>query len=194
MPIILGADKSGKSLLAGMLNCSPSMDPKSLFTNLCCYSLFKEFDLKLLDSLHSKFDSSEKFIWLIRHPLESSCSMNKEGITHKEALSYWVDINTVIWYFLQSVPCSNKMCVRFEELLLKDSKIKLIFDFSGIIFNEQYLKYGDFDQFFFKDPTFLKGVRDGEKVNGYEHDGDLQQHWNKIKNNKIVIQFGYTRR
>lgn len=193
MPIILGADKSGKSLLAGMLNCSPDVDHESLFTALCRYRLFEKFGTELLDNLHSEFNSDEKFIWLIRNPLESSCSIHKAGISHEEALSYWVDVNTIIWYFLHSVPEERKMCVRFEELLLNDSKIRSIFDFSGIIFNEQYLRYGDFDQFSFSDPTFLKGVRDGEKVDFYKHGEELCRHWNEVKNKKIVMQFGYTR-
>lgn len=194
MSIILGADKSGKSLIGGMLNCSPNVDHLLIFTTLCHYRLFEKWGLELLDNLHAEFDPDEKFIWLIRNPLESSCSMYKTGIPYKEALSYWADVNTVLWYFLQSVPQERKMIVQFENLLLSDSVVKSVFDFSDIEFNEQYFRYGDFDQFIFHDPTFLKGFRDGEKVDFYEHCIDLSLHWDKIKNNKIIMQFGYTRR
>lgn len=188
--MILGADKSGQSLLAGMLNCSPDVEHKSLFTDLC---KFKGFELDLLDKLNDAFEADEKFIWLIRNPLESSCSMSQTGISPEEALSYWVDVNIVIWYFLHSIPEERKFCVRFEELLLNDSIVESVFDFSGIIFDKQYLRYGDFDQFLISDPTFRGGFRDGEKVDFYEHSEELQRHWDKLKNKEIVMQFGYTR-
>lgn len=193
MPIILGADKAGKSLLAGILNCSPYLEYESLLTDKLSYRSFSKFGLKILDMLHAEWKPTQKFIWVIRDPLESSCSMNKEGINYKEALSYWVDINTIIWYFLYSVPRERKMRIWFEELLLNDSAVKSSFDFAGIIFNKQYFKYGDFDQPPVEDPTFSKGIRDGEKVNFYEHNKEVCDHWDNVKDKKIVIQFGYTR-
>lgn len=193
MPIILGADKSGKSLLAGILNCSPQICYESLLISSLDYSQYKKFGLSLLDRLYDQFSHDEKFIWIIRNPLESCCSMNNVGISHQKALSYWEDINTIIWYFLNSVPQNRKINIKFEEMLLKNSIIKSVFDFSSIIFKDQYLKYGDFDQFVFNDPVFLKGDIDGEKVNFYEHKEDLCTKWNKIKNKKIIMKLGYTK-
>lgn len=192
MPI-LGADKSGRSLLAAMLNCSPDVDVQTLCIPQLSHNAFREQELQLLDALHASHSLDQKFIWIIRNPLESSCSMKKSGIPQPEALQYWADINTIIWYFLQSVPKNRQMMVHFESLLLNDSLIRNVFDFFGIIFHEQYLYYGDFDQFSFDDFSFQKGARDGEKVNFYSHDEESKSSWNKIKNKEVIMQFGYTR-
>lgn len=194
MPLILGADRCGKSLVAAMLNCSKHIQFENLLTDLLSYESFKKQQLKLLDELHDQ-DTNQKYIWLIRHPLESSCSMSENlGVSTQKAMSYWVDINTIIWYFLQSIPQERKIQCRFEQILLTTSSIEKIFKFSNLEFNKQYLYYGDFVQGKCDDRYFNKGHREGEKVNFYTHAHKDILQWNSFKNQEIVIQFGYTRR
>lgn len=193
MPLILGVDRSGRSLLGAILNCSPGINAGDLCTNKLSYTAFKQEGLRLLDILHAEYSrSNQKFIWLLRHPLESSCSMYRLGISHLDGLSYWFDVNTIIWYFLHSVPQSRKMLIHFESLLLNDSLLKAIFEFCDVVYNKQYLRYGDFDQFNFDHPIFKRGIRHGEMVNFYDHSEKICSQWCRMKNKKIIMQFGYT--
>ncbi len=167
MNCIIGTNFSGISLLAGIANCSKEV---SLENDICLhpitYDELQTRGLKMLNHLYSLLSVYSKFIWIVRHPLVTAIKHHKkEQISLEQSFKYWVDVNTILWYFINSLLPEKCIKVKFEDILLEQKKsVKKFFDFIEVPFSPKYLHYGDFPQPSFEGNTFKKGVIDIEQV------------------------------
>jgi hypothetical protein len=207
---ILSTIRSGASLLAGILNCHPNIECGSFDFEYCIKNLqipspaseqiqlinispecYFQYNLRILDALHI-LKNSGQFIWLTRHPLISTASaMNCQKINSEFALPYWYDVNTCFWYLYHSLPRNSIINIKYEDILLRHSVIKRVFDFVGVEYNDQYIRYGDFDQPLIGCPIFDSGRINRERIDHYPK--KIVGDWPKYNNTKLIKELKYNR-
>ncbi len=216
--VLLGTEKSGFMLLAGILNSSPDI-------KICCKSSYRDFFvsgsnakstdthipllihlinlqynvyinlkdtlLERLNIFHDNFPHT-KYIWLIRDPASSVMSCSEyNNIETDKALTYWYEYNIIIWYYMYTIPNQCKFIIKYEDLLTKKKLIQRLYEFIDIPYNKQYLHYGDFDQPIISDKTFQRGVIDMDKIGSHKIPSYLQQIWKKYYKSDIINLLGY---
>lgn len=208
---ILSSIRSGISLLSGIINCLPNVKIASLDFELCldqmkiedtsesiqlinitpgCY--FK-YGLRILDGLYFLKKENARFIWLIRHPLISMTSATITNQINVElALSYWGNVNTCFWYLYHSLPKERMIRIKYEDILLNYTSLKEVFTFLGEKYNEQYVRYGDFDQPLIGNPIFDSGRINLERID-HHPEKHLLRNWDKYSNTKLIKELGYKR-
>lgn len=151
---VIGASRSGKSLIAGMLNCSPNAvvqiaDDWKLTSDVVNVITVTHSDyivkgLSILGDLNNL--GKIKVIWSVRDPIQSICSYVKNfDLPIATAFQYWFDINTILWYYCTSLSRENFILAKYEDIIMA-SRIEQIFAFVDVPYDPQYAQYGDFDQ------------------------------------------------
>ena len=198
----IGLSRCGLSLVSGIVNCVPDINISSEIENLenssesdlCALSIdlqsYTTHGICWLDKLNQLRSLENKFVWVVRNPLDSSCSfIFNYGITAKEALQFWFDINTVIWYFYSSLTVSNRFIIKYENVLLSEKSVVDMFHFLGLKYDQQYRAYGDFDQPTIDCETFNRGRINLERVSPYPNCSFLTEEECNIYRNKPLLKF-----
>ncbi len=193
--IILGAARSGKSLVAGMVNCVPDIqihnghEPlNGIHVMTLDYLDYVKQELKLLDTLNTLGDV--KVIWTVRNPIQSVCSyIQNLGMSARNALKYWFDINTILWYFCTSLSERNFILMKYEDVLLGCQNMEHIFEFMNLTHSDQYRSYGDFDHPALSCPIFNQGKPDIERIAPYRISDFCLEDQCKIYRNKPLLGF-----
>ena len=198
MNCIIGTNFSGISLLAGIANCSAELSiieqasgEDGLYLHPITYSGVETQGVGLLNELYALLEVCSKFIWIVRHPLVVAVKHSKrEGISLEQSFRYWIDVNTILWYFTHSLPSTQCMRIKFEDILLEQNKsVRSFCDFIGIPFSTKYLRYGDFPQPALEGTSFQKGAIDIEQVDPEPYDMSQMRETQDLD---ILATLGYT--
>jgi len=85
--------------------------------------------------------------------------------------------------------------VRYEDILLSEQTVKQVFDFIGIDFHIQYLRYGEFKQYpdiTSESELFSKGMIEPEAVDRRPlTDKGLNNWWESRKESELISILGY---
>ncbi|MEK0337279.1 MAG: hypothetical protein QQN41_07590, partial [Nitrosopumilus sp.] len=203
MNLVIGIERSGLSMVASALSCSLKSpinvidlesEPTDSSISLMCVNrlLYQDYSLNLLTKLNLFIDRHDiqKTLWLTRNPITASCSYFKHfSWLPDKSLQYWHDVNCLIWY---STACRDRMTIKNEDLLLKTDTLERVFAFLGLVYNEQYRKYGDFSVPIYSRTADI-GWLNPELVDNYEKNSipNLREEWYKYKSTEIVENLGY---
>lgn len=205
--VICSCEKSGASLLGGILNCHPdlSVHPESYLSGSVApantirylgatFDIYQEHGTGLLNLLHQNHTHDEVFIWLIRNPVVCvSCLSVCKEIPSIKGFDYWVSLNTILWYFLQSVKPEKQYFMKFEQMIMHKIMLVDLFKYLGLEFNDQYLDYGDFDQPVMSSKSFNSRKIDTEQIDPYSREQvpNIHDDWRMYKESNIIISMGY---
>ncbi len=201
--ILIGTAKVGLQPVAAVLNCSVDTlvtpvifknieylsSPKNIYVMQLSENTYKEMGIKILNNLNTIGDNVH-FIWVVRNPIISASTAKSPT----EFLRYWHDTNMCLWYLSVSLQ-ERIFLVRFEDFI-RGYHIKKLFDFVGIDFNKQFLRYGDFDivsnddQFISTSQTFQRGYLDKERICPYSTK-HLASYWRQYKHKPLTTFLGY---
>lgn len=201
--VFLGSSRCGLSLVSGIINCVPDITINNGVENLKANTSLNEFyfisidlqsytihNIRWLDKLNCLRSPEDKYIWVVRNPADSACSLiSIFGITEQEALQFWFDVNTVLWYFYTSLPDQKRFMIRYEDILVLNKPTIKLFGFLNLLYNEQYLRYGDFDQPKLDCPTFNRGRIDIEQLSSRQKSAFLTEEECSIYRNKPLLKF-----
>jgi len=210
---IIGTQNSGLMLLAAILNCSPNIsvhedskirmhihkkgpDTEWFFDHpIIVYERPSlKGDTTLVADLKSGYlrRTASKLIYITRHPLTYCLSVpgkicNNLELWEKEQISFY---NFFCYY-----PAQMKLHVRYEDILLSEQTVKQVFDFIGIDFHIQYLRYGEFKQYpdiTSESELFSKGMIEPEAVDRRPlTDKGLNNWWESRKESELISILGY---
>lgn len=198
--IIIGYARCGISLVNSIISCSgnaltdaigfyfdsqPVTNHGHFYLSISCEKSL-EHGLRLLSIFKTHGYAFDKFVWLIRNPISSTSSnMVVFNGTAEQALSQWYVTNTVLWYYFSTIKEDNKFIMRFEDVFLSKSKIRNLFSFMDIEFDEQYLKCEDYND--------VKPI-DYEKVDSYCRDQlhEIEDIWPVYSETPLIKEMGYS--
>ncbi len=200
--LLLGTNYVGLSLLAGILNSSPEIQVKKISIDnlniksdpkpmICLLPItikdYEKHGINILDKLTSLI-GSYNFVQLIRDPLVCvSYYVANYEISSKFAFQYWCDVNTILWYLIES---SKGKTIRYEDLLLSPEPIiKNLCSQMSISYLEQYLHYGDFPQFETDSRSFCYGKINVELID--PHPKPDFEEWGKYRQYDICNFLNY---
>jgi len=152
--------------------------------------IYETYGIGWLDVLNRSNITNNKYVWIIRNPIDSACSMASSlQISGTKALQMWFDINTVMWYFYTSLPSQKRFVIKYEDILLSTKTITKLFEFFNLPYNSQYLRYGDFDQPTLSCPVFNSGRINLEQISPRSKFEVLTKEECRIYQNKPLLQF-----
>ncbi len=193
--ILIGSNKSGRSLVAAILNCSSwhisiTSSLVNLNTPRKIYIYNGPINLESLNhlSLLPLRYVNLKCIWIIRNPLDSSCSYINHNFADnaQNAFDIWYNSNMVMWYGISRIAYHMK----YEDVIMEKRKIKGLFDFCDLEFNDQYINFGDFDQP--RDILSLHGnTIESDMLMSHPLSEQMSSLWNKNKHLVFVKKMQY---
>lgn len=171
-----------------------SCQPQTIYPLIIDYELYKAIGIQVIDGLNAIIKSMPlKLIWIARDPLSSCGSYTHNmGLSVYDALQYWHDINLCIYYVAKSLD-PKPFCLKFEDLFLHQKSISNMFEFAGLTFDKQYLRYQDFDQPKLNTPASTKGKLDVESLDYYRKDG-IGPSWANFRDTFITQHLSYDRK
>jgi len=214
---IVGSQNSGLSLLAAILNCSADISinktclGKRVNVHYCeeadWISLVKSPFIQVQEAsfLGSLAESNtpvsrvgglkryiSKIIYITRHPLSFASSF-PDAI---DALRRWEKDQAIYYAYFNHYNSQAKFHLRYEDLLLSKKMLQKVFEFIGVEYSSQFLRYDDFAQYpdvQSSSKLFSKGEVDPENIETKNviYSKYIKEWWDKRKKFGIIQALGY---
>jgi len=134
-----------------------------------------------------------KLIYVTRHPVTYALSRKGDVLDN---LVMWEKEQFLYYSYFHHYPDEAKIHIRYEDILLSLHRLAKVFQFVGLEFDQQYLRYGEFQQqpdITSDSRLFALGIIDPEAVD-YKHwhgEKSVEEWWSSRKDSDLIKVLGY---